>query len=176
MANYCRKMELKYELKQVLNPKRYLSKEQRNIPRFNQRKEHLRNNIKEALKGCSNLTQFEQKMKERGYKIIKGRWISFADEKKVIVKGSELNYSLQTIEKILAKQSAIQANKQVHGAMLQLEQGVAKTGELSHDPGIKEGLSKMIEDVMKPEKINEGINRSLLLQKRKKQKHQSHHL
>ncbi len=76
-------MEQKYQLKQVLNPTRYLSKEQRNIPRFDQRKELLRNNIKEALKGCTNMAQFEQKMKERGYEIIKGRGMSFADEKKL---------------------------------------------------------------------------------------------
>jgi len=95
IAKYCRKMELKYELKQGLNPRRYLSQEQRNIPRLDQRKEQLRLHIKEALKGCCRLAQFEQKMKERGYAIIKGRGISFAEEKKVKVKGSELNYSLQ---------------------------------------------------------------------------------
>jgi len=176
MANYCRKMELKYELKQVLNPRKYLSKQQRNIPRFDQRKEQLRNSIKEALKDCSNLLQFERKMKERGYKIIKGRGISFADEKKVIVKGSELNYSLQTIEKILARQSLMQENKQVHRAMLQLKQEVAKTGELSHEKSNTEGLSKIIEEVMKPELAKEELNKYFQQQKRKKKKHQSHHL
>jgi len=103
IAKFCRKMELKYALKQVLNPKRFLSKEQRNIPRFDQRKEALRQHIKDALKQCSSFSQFEQRMKETGYEIIKGRGISFADEKKVKVKGSELNYSLQTIEKIIEK-------------------------------------------------------------------------
>ena len=176
MAKYCRKMELKYELKQVLNPRKYLSKEQRNIPRFDQRKEQLRNSIKEALKDCSNLTQFEQKMKERGYKIIKGRGISFADEKKVIVKGSELNYSLQTIEKILARQSVVLANKQVHGAILQQKQEVAKTAELSHEKSNTEGLSKMIEEVRKPELPQQELNNYFQQQKRKKKKRQSQHL
>jgi hypothetical protein len=176
IANYCRKMELKYELKQVLNPRKYLSKEQRNIPRFDQRKEQLRNQIKEALKGCSHLCQFEHKMKERGYKIIKGRGISFADEKKVIVKGSELNYSLQTIEKILARQSAMQANKQVHGATLQQKQEVVKTAELTHEKSNTEGLSKMIEEVMKPELPRQELNNYFQQQKRKKKKRQSQHL
>ncbi len=81
----------------------------------------------------------------------------------MIVKGSELNYSLQTIEKILAKQSAVQVIKQGHGSLLQRKQEVATTGETSRDLGIKEGLSKMIEDVMKPENIHEEINRRLLL-------------
>jgi hypothetical protein len=112
MAKYCRKMELKYELKQVLSPRKYLSKEQRNIPRFDQRKELLRSNIQQALKECNNLHQFEVAMNKRGYKIIKGRGISFTDEKKVTVKGSELNYSLATIEKILARQQILQAHKQ----------------------------------------------------------------
>ncbi len=102
-------MELKYELKQVLDPRRFLSKEQRNIPRFDQRKEQLKQHIKDALKDCSHFNQFEQKMKSKGYEIIKGRGISFTDEKKVKVKGSEVNYSLQTIERILERQRIFQA-------------------------------------------------------------------
>jgi hypothetical protein len=39
---------------------------------------------------------------------------------------------------------------------------------LSDAPGIKEGLSKMVEDVMKPEKVNEEFNRSYLPKKHKK--------
>ncbi len=101
MAKFCRQMELKYDLKQVLNPIRFLPKEQRNTPRFDQRKEQLKQHIKEALKDCYNFNQFEQRMKEKRYQIIKGRGISFADEKKVKVKGSEVNYSLQTIEQII---------------------------------------------------------------------------
>lgn len=58
----------------------------------------LRHHIRDALKHCYYINQFEQRIKEKGYEIIKGRGISFADEKKVKVKGSELNYSLQTIE------------------------------------------------------------------------------
>ncbi len=62
-------MELKYELKQVLNPRKYLSKEQRNIPRFDQRKEQFKKPRKRTLKDCFNLPQFGQKMKERGIKL-----------------------------------------------------------------------------------------------------------
>jgi hypothetical protein len=90
IANYCRKMELKYDFKQVLNPRKYLPKEQRNIPRFDQRKEQLRKHITEALKGCKHFNEFEWKMKAKGYEITKGRGISFTDEKKVKVKGSEV--------------------------------------------------------------------------------------
>src|SRR4030095_4127485 len=103
IANFCRKMELKFRLKQVLNPTRYLSREQRQIPRNDQRKEHIREHIRQALNGSRNYHEFEQKMKEKGYQVIKGRGISFTDKKKVKVKGSELNYSLKTIERILEK-------------------------------------------------------------------------
>ncbi len=81
----------------------------------------------------------------------------------MIVKGSELNYSLQTIEKILAKQNVVQANKPGYGAMVKLKEEVSKTGELSHEKENAQGLSKKIEDVMKPENIHEEINRRLLL-------------
>lgn len=41
IAKFCRRMESKYELKQVLNPRRFLSKEQRNIPRLTNEKKCL---------------------------------------------------------------------------------------------------------------------------------------
>lgn len=42
VASFCRKMELKYDLKQVLNPKKFLSKAQRNLPRQDERKAQLK--------------------------------------------------------------------------------------------------------------------------------------
>ena len=50
IAGFCRKMEVKYGLKQVLSPSRYLSKEQRQIPRNDHRKEQIKAHIREALK------------------------------------------------------------------------------------------------------------------------------
>jgi hypothetical protein len=49
IAAYCRRMELKYELKQVLSP-RLLSKEERLIPRQDIRKEQLKKDIQQTLK------------------------------------------------------------------------------------------------------------------------------
>ncbi len=65
----------------------------------------------------------------------------------------------------------------VLGGMLTLQsrQEVIKTGESHPENKITEGLSKMIADVMKPEKIDKGIDKGLLQKKRKK-KRQSHHL
>src|SRR5439155_10287830 len=44
---------------------------------------------------------FEAFMKQKNYKVLKGRGIAFIDSKGVYVKGSELGYSLAKIEKIL---------------------------------------------------------------------------
>jgi hypothetical protein len=102
IAEYCRKMELKYDLKQVLSPRRYLTGEKRNIPRMDTRKEKLRENIRECLSTSKNYNEFESKIRQRGYEIIKGRGILFIDKQAVKVKGSEVGYSLQKIEKILS--------------------------------------------------------------------------
>lgn len=102
IANYCRKMELKYDLEQVLSPRMFLPKEMRQIPRQDARKENLRQNIKQCLSTAQSYPDFEKQMREKGYQIIKARGISFLDKQKVKVKGSEVGYSLQTIEKLLA--------------------------------------------------------------------------
>jgi hypothetical protein len=158
IAKYCRKMELKYELKQLLSPRKYLSKEQRNIPRFDQRKELLKNNIQQALKECYNLQQFEVAMNKRGYQIIKGRGISFTDEKKVTVKGSEVNFSLSTIEKILAQQPWVQAQKQSHlvvGQPIEIDTSSAR----SISNGDREDI---IDDLLKPLADNQEVDKHFL--------------
>ncbi len=108
IAAFCRQTELKYNLKQVLSPRKYLKPDQRNIPRLDTRKEKLKTNIKECLSDSKSFIEFEIKIKERGYEIIKGRGISFIDKQAVKVKGSEVDYSIQKIEKILALQHQLQ--------------------------------------------------------------------
>jgi hypothetical protein len=170
MAKYCRKMELKYELQQVLSPRRYLSKEQRNIPRFDQRKELLRNNIQQALKECRNLHQFEVAMNKRGYKIIKGRGISFADEKKVTVKGSEVNYSLATIEKIVAQQQWLQHQKQSSLVVRQRDDA-----DISSEQSIfNSHTENIVQILLKPIPDNEELDRHFLQQKPKKKRKSQH--
>ena len=63
IAAYCRKMELKFNLTQVLSPRKFLPKEQRQIPRRDERKEKLKNSIQKTLQKVSNYQQFEQVMK-----------------------------------------------------------------------------------------------------------------
>jgi hypothetical protein len=64
-------MELKYELKQVLSPRLFLSKEQRLIPRNDKRKEQIRTDIKNSLLTSNNYNEFEKLMKEKKYHVIK---------------------------------------------------------------------------------------------------------
>ncbi len=49
MADYCRKMEIKYSLQQVLSPKKFLPRQLRKIPRTDTRKEAIKNDIQDAL-------------------------------------------------------------------------------------------------------------------------------
>jgi len=101
IASYCRQMELKHQLKQVLSPRRYLSEEQRLIPRQDVRKELLKEGLKQAISQSKSYLEFENRMKRLGYEVIRGRGIAFQDKQKVYVKGSEVGYSLATIEKKL---------------------------------------------------------------------------
>ena len=113
MANFCRKMELKHDLRQVLSPRIFLSKEQRLIPRHDERKERIKNDIRQTLKDSLNYADFEGKMKSLGYQVLKGRGISFIDDKRVNVKGSEVGFSLMRIEKILTLQQELKIKKSI---------------------------------------------------------------
>jgi hypothetical protein len=100
MANFCRQMEKKYNLREVLNPRKFLSKEQRLIPRQDIRKDRLKKDIRDTLQQVTSYQEFEKKMKALGYSVLKGRGISFIDDKKVKIKGSEVGFSLSTIERV----------------------------------------------------------------------------
>lgn len=108
VALFCRKIELQYDLKPVLSPRRYLPSEQRQLPRQDGRKEQLREHIIQSLITSNSYSQFEEKMKALGYQVLKGRGISFLDDKGVKVKGSEVGYSLLRIEQMLQQKQAFQ--------------------------------------------------------------------
>lgn len=73
MANFCRQMEKRYNLQEVLSPRKFLSKEQRLIPRHDSRKERLKKDIRETLQQVTTYLAFEQKMKSLGYAVLKAR-------------------------------------------------------------------------------------------------------
>ncbi len=116
VAELCRKLEIKHGLKQILSPQRFLSPEQKlarkQENRIDQRKERLKENIRECLLNASGLQDFTHKMKQLGVEVVKSRGISFVDDKKMCVKGSELGYSLSTIEKILSY--PLETRQQLH--------------------------------------------------------------
>jgi Relaxase/Mobilisation nuclease domain. len=108
MANFCRSMEQKYGLQQVLNPRKFLSKEQRLLPRHDARKERLQKDIRNTLQRVTTYDQFETEMKSLGYQVLKGRGISFIDDRKVKIKGSEVGFSLSKIDQILSLRQKIE--------------------------------------------------------------------
>jgi hypothetical protein len=179
IANFCRKMELQYELQHVLNPKKFLSKEMRLKPRLDTRKELLKTSIKNALNQSKNYAEFEQKMKAKGYQVIKGRGISFIDRKKVKVKGSEVNFSLQIIERMLQKKLIIELkNEKVQSLLTRKHPGSHegkllsknKEGQLIQDRN--KDLTKELKILMRPEKIHDQLEPALL--KKKKKSHGLH--
>ncbi|MDI3321311.1 relaxase/mobilization nuclease domain-containing protein [Pinibacter soli] len=101
VADYCRCTELKYHLRQVLSPKKFLSKELRQTNRQDQRKDKLKTDIKESLLKAFNFHEFEQRMRALKYEVIKSRGIAFRDKQKVYTKGSDVGFSLSRIEKLL---------------------------------------------------------------------------
>jgi hypothetical protein len=116
IADLCRALEKEFQLQEVLSPRRFLPKQLRDLPRHDSRKEKMKADIKSALSKSASFEQFARHMKNNEYKIIKGRGIKFIDEKKVQVKGSELGYSLQTIEKILGAKQTLKLTGEIRQA------------------------------------------------------------
>jgi hypothetical protein len=125
MTKFCRRMEKQYHLQEVLSPRAFLSPQERLLPRHDKRKDRLENDIRKTLKEVTNYPDFEKKMTELGYKVIKGRGISFIDDKKVKIKGSEVSFSLGKIEKILALKQEL-AIKQKERLRQEPGQGITK--------------------------------------------------
>ena len=180
MAHFCRKMEIKFGLSQVLSPRRYLSREQRQLPRLDVRKEQLREHIRQSLSASKTYAQFEKSINGLGYQVIKGRGISFLDEKGVKVKGSEVGYSLKRIEQILQHGHAYQQSNnpiQAMGATQERNAGRelqnTKVSELQKLVSIGEKqagniLGRSLDLLLSPERQPDGLNPELLKRKKKK--------
>jgi Relaxase/Mobilisation nuclease domain len=165
MAAWCRQMEQKYNLQQVLSPRKFLSKEMRQIPRSDARKEAMKNDVKVCLVSSKNYNEFEAFMKQKSYQVIKGRGIAFIDSKGVYVKGSELGFSLAKVEKILQlslyqKQTLFNTAKpqellQKTGAHFKQMEVESLSKELSQD--LKPKRSKILSDLLKPVQTDSTI-------------------
>ena len=180
MALFCRRMEIKYELKQVLSPRRYLSREQRQLPRLDARKEKLREHIWQSLSASKTYTQFEENLKALGYQVIKGRGIAFLDQKGVKVKGSELGYSLRRIEYILQHGPSNQQSNNPFQAMgATQERGASRalrssrTSDVQKLVSIQEKqagniLGRSLDLLLAPEQQLDTLSPELLKKKKKK--------
>ncbi|MBO9150763.1 relaxase/mobilization nuclease domain-containing protein [Chitinophaga sp. GCM10012297] len=97
IVRFCRKMEQKFNLTKVLNPRRFLSSVNQLIPREDQRRNALKRAVSKAVLEAKDFNSFLSLMKLSGYEVDKGRGIAFVDAQKVRMKGSEIGYSLQSI-------------------------------------------------------------------------------
>lgn len=182
VATFCRKMGLKYELKRVLNPPKFLSQEMRQIPRLDARKEAIKIDVTRCISSAKNYTEFDSFMKQKNYQVIKSRGIAFIDSKGVYVKGSELGYSLAKIEKILElsvhqKQDLLLEPRQNNSVQKQAVKFKEIPGEvlLRKEPtSMKTPTNNVIEDLLKPTFSNQNIPFQLI--KRKKKRNRSRHL
>ncbi len=180
IADYCRKIEQQYGLKQVLSPKKFLGQKERQLPRDDKRKLKLQNDVRQCLFLAKNYEHFEQLMKEKKVTIERGRGITFLDEKKMRVKGSELGYSLQTVEHILAKKQGLTINQthQVDGVKPgNVEQG-KQHGISKNETVVVQDRSKaataILNRLMKAEAAPPNPIATELLRERKKKKKRLH--
>jgi Relaxase/Mobilisation nuclease domain len=195
MAKLCRRLEIKLNLKQVLSPRPFLSQKERQIPRLDQRKERLKRDIREALKGSRAYPEFEKKMRQKGYVVDKGRGIAFEDNKKVRIKGSEVGYSWRTIETILERQRRLELKQspgyreertqKTQKARKAITKGMDKWqhkgkelnlgAELSRE--VARGMTNLIGVLMKPGHNQESLPREFREDlRRKKRKRKRLHL
>lgn len=186
VAAFRRKMELTYSLKQVMNPKRFLSKEQRLLPRNDERKKALAQAIRYAINNSKNLEQFIRIMQSKGYKVIKSRGISFIDDKKVKIKGSEVGYSLQKIEQQLEFQYRLKTDcaffkkvnerKPLKEPTQAINHASIKDKNIVVTDRLKQNISETVDALLKPEQITQSIEPRLLVKKKEKKKRRGLHL
>lgn len=189
MDNLCRQLEKQFQLREVLSARRFLSEELRHLPRLDSRKEKLKIDIRDTLLQVKTFQQFEENMKSLGYKVLRGRGISFIDDKKVKIKGSEVGFSLAKIERILnlKQELAIKQEKQQ-----QREIAIQRDMDKAHTPvkkllmktahsdrqedfevlALVKQLDKLLGDLLKPEHVAQSVNPELLKEaKRKRHRH-----
>ena len=178
VATFCRKMELNLNLQQVQSPQQFLSNKEQIKPSQDKRKIRIQQDVRRALLKSANYQDFARLMKEKSYQVIKGRGITFIDDKKVYVKGSEIGFSLQTIERIIAQRnektfphkspSSLQRFVHDTGNSILLKQNniqeeTSKSSQLSH------AVNRTIEELIAPKKMDDYLPHQLQQKKKKKQ-------
>jgi hypothetical protein len=102
---FCRSMEKEYHLKQLEGPRRYQTKEQRQEERKDERVVRLREDLSRTLKTACDYTEFEEGMKQEGYKVYKSdRGIAFYHD--IVLRGGDAGYPWKKIESVLGENKA----------------------------------------------------------------------
>lgn len=183
MSALCRKLEKQYGLQEVVSPRAFLPPSERKIPRYDSRKERLKSDIRNSLEKSQSYPEFEKQMRNLGYQIIKGRGISFIDNKKVKVKGSEVGFSLAKIEKVLELKGQLQKEQSVTGKP-------QKERMQSHDfakpdqqakteyqgdviKNMEKQISMLLTDLTRTEFVADELPSELKRTKKKKYRHKS---
>lgn len=201
MHALCRRLEKEFHLTEVLSARAFLPKEQRDLPRHDSRKEKLKRDIQKTLEHATTFSGFEEKMKSLGYKVIKGRGISFIDEKKVKIKGSEVGFSLSKIESILGMKQQIAQREEIlkakqklrdikeikssqqpeplisKGRLLRQLRENEQTEELSIEEAaietLKNAVKEIIYELFKTEYADQSVAPELLKEAKRKKKRQN---
>lgn len=179
IATFCRKMELVYKLQQVQSPAQFLSNKEQIKPSQDKRKMRMNQDVKEALLKSATYQQFELLMKEKNYQVIKGRGIAFIDDKRVYVKGSEIEFSLQTIERVLAQQNQKSLLHQPPVGLMkqssnQTEKNIVTNRERIHDRlktshNLSNNINKTVDELLKTKEDADYMPHQLQQKKKKKQ-------
>ena len=141
------------------------------LPRQDERKQQLALQMRQALRSSRNYQEFEQAMKDKGYQVIRGRGISFVDDKKVKIKGSEVNYSLRTIERILAQQKTLVPNSFINP----FQKSETFNPDYHSSNNVSKELSRLVDVLLKPGQTNGAPDDAGSQQKFKKKPKRSHH-
>ncbi|TRW23802.1 relaxase [Flavobacterium zepuense] len=181
MADLCRRLEKQYGLQEVLSPRAFLSPKDRSLPRHDKRKEKLRDDIRQSLENVSSFAAFEKQMQALGYTVLKGRGISFIDDKKVKVKGSEVGFSLAKIEQALSIQQQLAVNRfkgqsQTDGnrpsmAPASVNASLTANNFIGESIGeIEKQLTGMLSQLLMPEYAPDTVDPELIREAKKKHK------
>ncbi|TRW25970.1 relaxase [Flavobacterium zepuense] len=184
MAELCRSLEKKYGLQEVLSPRAFLSPKDRLLPRHDSRKDKLKSDIQQTLKQVNSYAAFERQMKELGYKVLKSRGISFIDDRKVKIKGSEVGFSLAKIEKVLSLKQQLAVKKASESKKRDNDSRPSFTSFNSQQQNnnqqsyakentaeaIASQISGLIGQLLNPEYVSDYIDPELLKQGKKKNK------
>ncbi|MBT2561698.1 relaxase/mobilization nuclease domain-containing protein [Pedobacter sp. ISL-68] len=176
MAALCRRLEKQYGLQEVLSPRAFLPPKERHLPRHDSRKEKLRDDIRSTLERVTDYPSFEKKMQALGYTVLKGRGISFIDDKKVKIKGSEVGFSLAKIERVFSVQQQLVMHRS--GNHHRLSNANAKAFLQNHTNPyaglpvgeIEKQLTGILSELLKPEYAPDYVDPALIREAKKKHK------